>query len=470
VRQRTSRGTTTFEFQTPWLHEARSPGGRPIALSDLGNSERLVLAHAPDLRHVQALKKWFAYDGSRFVADATGEVKRRAKSTARNILLEASVMDDDKQRNQVIAHQIRSESERSIRAAMSLAESDERIALRLGDFDRDPLLLNVLNGTLDLRNCQLRPHSRDDLITKIAPVKFDPDATAPTWDQFLSEIMEGDHDRIKFLRRWAGYSLTGDTSEHKLLLAHGKGANGKSTFFEILRHIYGDYALQADFSTFLATKGGGVRNDIARLVGARMVCAIESDAGRRMSETVVKHLTGGDTVAARFLYLEHFEFVPTFKLWLATNHRPTIVGTDEAIWRRIALVPFNFFVPPEKRDRELKQKLISEAPGILNWALAGLRDWQAQGLAQPEAVTFATSDYRQHEDTLQHFIDANLIAEPDAEVRASDMYAAYRQWAEEQGEYVMKERDFSDALVSKNFTKRRGNQGMFWKNVKLVAV
>lgn len=469
MRQRTGRDTT-FEFETSWVHEGRSPGGRPIALSDLGNSERLVLAHAPDLRYVQAQKKWFAWDGSRFVADTTGEVKRRTKLTVRNILLEAAVMDDEKQRNQVTAHQIRSESERSIRAAMSLAESDDKIAVRLEDFDRDPLLLNVLNGTLDLRTCKLRSHSRADLITKIAPVEFDPEAKAPTWNQFLSEIMEGDQDRIKFIPRWAGYSLTGNTSEHKLLLAHGKGANGKSTLFEILRHTYGDYALQADFSTFLATKGSGIRNDIARLAGARTVCAIESDAGRRMSETVVKHLTGGDTVAARYLYSEHFEFVPTFKLWLATNHRPQITGTDEAIWRRIALVPFNFFVPPEERDRELKEKLIGEAQGILNWALGGLRDWQAQGLAEPDAVTFATSDYRQHEDTLQHFIDAKLIADPNSEVGASDLYSAYRIWAEAQGEYVMKERDFSDALVSKNFTKRRDKRGMFWKNVKMVAV
>jgi putative DNA primase/helicase len=356
-------------FDTPWAHEARSPGGRPIALSDLGNSERFVIGNAADVRHIQTTKQWLVWDGRRFRVDDAGEVKRRTKLTMRSILLEAAVMDSEKHRNELIAHQIRSESERAIRAAISLAESDPKIAKRLADFDADPMLLNLLNGTLDLRSCELRPHSRDDLITKLAQVEFNPDAKAPTWERFLNEIMEGDRDRIGFLQRWSGYSATGNTSEHKLLLAYGLGANGKSTFTETLRQAYGDYALQADFSTFLESKGNGIRNDIARLAGARLVCAIESDAGKRMGETVVKHLTGGDTVAARYLYSEHFEFRPTFKLWLATNHRPKIIGTDEAIWRRIALVPFEVVIPPEKRDRALLEKLEAEAPGILNWAL-----------------------------------------------------------------------------------------------------
>lgn len=465
----TEMRTPPIEFEIPWLHE-QSPGPRPMALSDLGNSERFALGHSLDVRYVQQSHRWLVWDERRWAQDSVGTVKRFAKTTARNILLEAAVQDSDKHRNELIAHQIRSESERGLRAMLSVAESDEKIAARLEDFDRDPMLFNVQNGTLNLRTCELRPHLRDDLITKLAPVVFDPGAKAPTWDRFLDEIMDGDDDRIRFLQRATGYSLTGDVTEHTLFLLHGIGANGKSTFLETLRSLFGDYATQSDFGTFLVTKGNAIRNDIARLAGARLVCAVESDAGKRMAETVVKHITGGDTVAARYLYSEHFEFKPQFKLWLATNHRPRIVGTDEAVWRRVRLVPFTVTIPPEKRDRELQDKLRLEASGIFNWSLAGLRDWRANGLSEPPAVRDAVNEYRQHEDVIGHFIDAKLVADVDAEVSASDLYAVYQGWARNQGEYVMNERDFSDALISKKLEKGRNKRGRFWKNIKIVAV
>ena len=236
----------------------------------------------------------------------------------RAMLLEATLQDNDEQRKQLIAHQIRSESERSIRAAMSLAESDDKIAVRLEDFDRDPMLLNLLNGTLDLRMGELRPHSRDDLLTKLAPVEFKPNATCPQWDRFLVEILP-DPEVRSFVRRAAGYSLTGDATEECIFLLYGAGANGKSKFLEVQRFVLGDYALAASAETFLATKGhGSVRNDLARLRGARFVTAVETEAGNRLAESLLKACTGGDTIAARFLYAEHFEFVPAFKLWLAT--------------------------------------------------------------------------------------------------------------------------------------------------------
>jgi len=456
-----------IEFSTPWTHEARSSGGPPIALTDLGNSERLVLAHGNDLRFLAGTRQWFAFDGRRFAPDETAEVKRRAKAAMRAILLEASVQDDDVQRRQLIAHQIRSESDRSIRAAISLAESDEKIASRARDFDSDPFVLNVLNGTIDLRTRLLRRHLREDLITKLAPVEFDAKAPAPTWESFLREIMDGDAEKISFLRRAVGYSLTGDVSEHVFFLLHGTGANGKSTFLETLRFVFGDYAAQTEFSTFLATKNGGVRNDIARLRGARIVTAVESDAGRRLAENVLKSLTGGDVVAARFLYSEYFEFRPAFKLWLATNNRPRIVGQDEAIWRRVRLVPFSVTVPEERRDPELLDKLKLEASGILNWALAGLADWRARGLAAPSTITHAGADYRQREDAFGRFLEECLIADRDSETRASDLYKVYREWTDSNGELPAREKDFSESLVQRGFTKHRKSAGYVWKAIQI---
>jgi len=454
-------------FTTPWLHDGLTPGGRPMGLTDLGNAERFAIAHGDDLRFVHPLRQWLYWNGLRFARDDSGEVRRRTKQTMRNILLEAASQDNEEQRKQLIAHQIRSESEHGIRAAMALAESDERIAALAEQFDADPMLLNLSSGTLDLRTCKLHQHRREEMLTKLAPIAFDPNATAPTWGKFISEIMAGDEDTIQFLRRAIGYSLTGDVGEHCFFLLHGVGANGKTTLLEVLRNLLGDYAMQADFSTFLATKGGGIRNDIARLRGARLVTAVESDAGRRLAENILKHLTGGDTVAARFLYSEHFEFVPTFKVWLATNNRPRIIGTDEAIWRRVRLLPFTVTIPPEARDPKLAEKLKGERSGILNWALAGHAEWRERGLTAPKVIVDAGAEYREAEDALGRFLDDCVTADPKAETRTSEIYKYYRQWAESGGEFPLREKDFAEAMEQRGFRKVHTKTGNFWRSLHL---
>jgi putative DNA primase/helicase len=464
-----------IEFTTPWAHEIAAPGGRPMPLTDLGNSERFVIAHGKNVRHCQATRRWYFWDGTRWAEDTTGDVKRRAKSVMRNILLEAAVQDSEEQRKQVIAHQIRSESDRAIRASIALAESDENVAVRLSDFDCDPMLFNVTNGTLDLRTGELRPHRRNDLLTKLAAVNFDPLVPCPRWDRFLGEIMAGDGDLVAFLRRGIGYSLTGHTNEHSLFLPYGVGANGKTTFLEVVRFVLGDYAAQADFGSFMIAKGQTIWNDLARLRGARFVTAAESESGKRMAETVVKALTGGDTVTVRFLYSEHFEYRPEFKLWLATNHRPKIIGTDEGIWRRIRLVPFAVSIPKERQDRNLSEELKQEASGILNWALAGLRQWQAGGLREPGVVNAANIEYRASQDLLAHFLEAKCTVAPGAEARAGELYRAYRDWSEATGESQINEREFSNALVERGFTKTKIGQrvgkpsGSYWRGVGISS-
>jgi putative DNA primase/helicase len=467
----------TIQFTTPWPHGASDiPGNMPqTSPTDLGNAKRLVIAAGDDIRFCHSIRKWFTWDSKRWVKDQTGEIFRLAKNSVRAILTEAAIVGDDKQCRALVAHEQKSEAQPRIKAMVALAESEAGIPVQLDELDRDGMLFNVLNGTLDLQTGKLREHRRGDLITKIAPVEFNPEAACPAWEKFLDEIFSNDPCMTLFVQRAIGYSITANVSEHVLLLLYGIGANGKTTFLEVLRYVSGDYSQAADFGSFLISKGQTIRNDLAKLQGARFVTATESETGKRMAESVVKQLTGGDTVTARFLYGEHFEFKAQFKLWLATNHKPKIIGTDEAIWRRIRLVPFTITIPKEKRDRELVEKLKLEASGILNWALAGLRDWQARGLDEPESVNAATSEYRQSQDVLTHFLEAKCEMVPDAEERASALYAVYREWTEATGEFRLSERDFSSALGDRGFVKRRVGartekpSGIYWKGI-CVAV
>jgi putative DNA primase/helicase len=320
------------------------------------------------------------------------------KDTVRAMFATAGQMDDAKQRQALASHALKSESARAIHSALDLAQSEAKIVVHTDSLDTDPLLLNVNTGTIDLRTGHQHPHDRGDLITKLAPIDYDPHAKAPAWQAFLDRVLEGDQALAELLRRAVGYSLTGTTGEQVLFILHGAGANGKSTFLEILRALHGDYGQQAP-PELLVDRRNIIPNDVARLPGVRCLAAAESGEGGRLNESLVKSLTGGDTVAARFMRGEWFEFTPQFTPWLATNHKPTIRGTDEGIWRRIRLIPFNVTIPPDQRDPDLPAKLRAELPGILNWALEGCLAWQADGLTNPAAVEEATAEYRAEQDT-----------------------------------------------------------------------
>ena len=340
-----------------------------LSLTDLGNAKRFASEHGRDVRYCHRWKKWLIWDGRRWVKDDTGTIQERAKETAIAILSEAAKELHDEKRKKLLAWQKQSEFEHRIRALITLAQSEDGLPVRVEELDCDPMLLNLQNGTINLTTAEFREHRREDLITKVAPISYDPNATCPQWLLFLDRIMNGNNELISFLQRAVGYSLTGDTSEHALFLFYGTGANGKTTFLEVLRHALGDYVMSADFSSFIVSRGASVRNDLARLAGARLVTAVESEANRRLAEEVIKQITGGDTITARYLYSEHFEFRPQFKLFLATNHKPRIRGTDVAIWRRIHLVPFTVTISNEEQDKALPAKLRGEAPGILQLGL-----------------------------------------------------------------------------------------------------
>lgn len=425
--------------------------------TDLGNAARLVRLHGDDLRYARGLG-WMVYEGGRWSRDTTGGAMRAAKATVRGMYQEASEIADDRDRAAFAKWALQSESAGRLAAMLTLAESERAVACSTDDFDADPYLLNCTNGTLDLRSGELHPHDRADLITKQAPVAYDPEAQCPSWRAFLARIFEPVPDVISFLQRAIGYALTGDTSEQVMFLLYGTGANGKSTLLQTLAAVLGDYAQATPAATLMVRdRNNNATNDLARMAGARLVTAIESDEGKRLAEGLIKQMTGGDKIVARYLHQEFFEFTPQFKLFLATNHKPIIRGTDYAIWRRIHLVPFLVTIPEEERDPYMAQRLGAEAPGILAWAVEGYQQIRLSRLEPPPSVTGATSDYRAEMDLIAAFLEECCAVERTMMVAAGALYAAYKAWAEESGERPITQRTFSLRLQERgHHTERRG--------------
>ena len=440
--------------------------GAGFNMTDAGNMEIFAKANAADTRYVWIWQVWVIFDGVRWQEDKRGTIYQKAIATLRNLADQAKQLLPPKNAGYVIEHALGSESLSGLKNMLALAKSHPVLAAVPEMFDANPWLLNLPNGTMDLRQMLFRPHAREDMLTKVAGVAYDPTATCPQWLAFLVTIMAGNQALIGFLQRFVGYTLVGEVSEQSLILLYGTGANGKSVFLEILRYVFGEYAMQADFTTFTATKGQNVRNDIARLVGARFVTAVESEYGQPLAEAVIKQVTGGEPIVARFLFKEFFQFYPQFTLWLASNHKPIIKGGDHGIWRRIKLVPFAVTIPPEKQDQDLPSKLKAEGPGILNWMIQGCREWQRQGLNPPLEVMTAVSEYRSEMDLLAEFLDEKCILGPGEKVKAKDLYKAYREFCEAEGEFVLGKKRFADLLLQRGFRKAKIGD-MIWSGLGL---
>jgi P4 family phage/plasmid primase-like protien len=444
-------------------------GPADFHFTDLGNAKRLVHRHGNNLRYVYEWKSWLCWDGKRWRIDNGKAIERFAKETVLAIYAEAAAEPDDGRRGELIKHAKASEKRERITAMIALAQSEDSTPVEISELDADHSLLNCANGTVDLRTGELLSHQRGNFITKLSPVSYDPLAECPLWLSFLQQILGGNESLIAFLKRALGYTATGDASEQVLFMLHGLGANGKSTFLETVRHILGDYARAAEFSTFLQKDHDPIRNDLARLVGVRFASAIEADAGRRLSESVIKQVTGGEPIPARFLFKEFFEFVPVFKLWLACNHRPVVVGTDEAIWRRIHLIPFTVTIPAADRDQKLPIKLRKEAAGILNWLLRGELEWQRSGLQPPEEVQAATNAYREESDILGGFIRECCVLKANAIVPASEFYTAYQSYCDSAGEVPVTQKTFGMRLTERGIERRKtGHENRWhWRGIKL---
>lgn len=407
-------------------------------LTDLGNARRLVAAHGHRFRYVPQWKTWLYWDGRRWATDITGEIHRAAKATAESILTEAFAQPDSDVRKRYLSWALRSESDARLRAMVSQATTEPGIPVQPHELDADHMLLNVNNGTIDLTDGRLLEHEPAQLITKLAPVDYDPDAHSDLWDKFLHGACDGDQDLIDFLQQAVGYSLTGSCAEEVLFFIHGPAAAGKSTFNDAIESTLGDYARRADFETFLARKetGSSARGDIARLAGARFVNSVEVDDGKRLAEGLIKTLTGGDVITARFLFRDEFEFRPAFKLWLVANHAPKVRHGDEAMWRRILRIPFEHVIPSGQRDPAIKATLRdpqSGGPAVLAWAVAGCLAWQRSGLIVPDVIARATEAYRTGMDPLGDFLLDHCARDPEGWVSFELLRETYERWARDNG-------------------------------------
>ncbi len=439
--------------------------------TDIGNAARFVEQHGQSVRYSFTSACWYVWDGRRWGRDASGRVVELAKRTALRIFDEARDAESEGRREELAKHAIRSQKRERLAAMIDLARPD--VAVTSGQLDASPWLFNCLNGTVDLQTGELRPHDPADLITRLAPVEYDPDARHPAWERLLNDATGGNAEVLAFLRRAVGYSLTGDVSEEVLFFIHGPGAAGKSTFLEAIKATMGEYSLTADFDTFLERNGAnGPRNDIARLDGARFVTSVEVSDGRHLAQGLVKMLTGGDRISARLLYREAVEFTPSFKLWLAANHAPRVDDRDDALWRRIIRIPFDRAVPKEKRDPSIKATLTSDPAAraaVLAWAVAGCLEWQALRLQVPVVLEQATEEYRADQDPLREFFSQACVFGAGYQATAAELRRAYLRYAHNVGlRNLLSPKAFAERLKDRGCVNGHERRGAVWTGIGLL--
>jgi putative DNA primase/helicase len=445
--------------------------------TDAGNEECFVRLHGRDYLYNWTAKQWLHWSGVFWRPDTTGTADRHMLEVAEMRLKAAFSMpdstDEEKAKKEAIekaSRLLRNVTKRH--AALESAQSNRSFARETTDFDTKHDLFCCGNGIIDLRSGKFRSGHRSDLITKNTPVIWDPEARCDRWFEFLEEVFPERPEMWSFLQRAVGYSLTGLTSEEMFFLLWGTGRNGKGTFIGTLSALLGDYAHACEMSSLTAKKDDPVRNDLAAMCGARFVTAQESHERTRLDEALIKTLTGGDKISARFLFQEFFQFTPTWKLWLATNHKPEIRGTDLAIWSRPKLIPFT--VSFEGREnRGLKAELLSPKvlSGVLRWAVDGAVEYYRSGLAYPDEVLQATREYKAECDLLGRFLEDRCILLPTAECKARALYQAYQKWTEEIGESgAMTEKSFSLQLQSRGYKNKRRTDCKYWFGVNLTTV
>jgi putative DNA primase/helicase len=435
--------------------------------TDVGNAEMFSALYADRLRYDHKRGRWLIWkDGRWWVKDQTARAVAMAKQVARLRLTQGG--DNDKETKWAL----RSEARQRLEAMVELAKSETALADSGEGWDSDPWLLGVPNGVVDLRTGQLRGGKQSDKITLHSKIAFDPTAKAPRWERFINEIFDGNTELIEYVQRAVGYSITGDIGEQVVFLAFGSGANGKSTFVEMIRNVLGEQAYNLPFSAFELHNRSSIPNDIAALEGRRFTTAIETSESSRLNEARIKALTGSDPITARYLYGEFFTFVPTAKFWLVFNHFPQVMDDSEGFWRRVRVIPFERQFSKDNRDNKLLEKLKAEASGILNWAIEGARKWKEQGLDTPAIVTQLSEQYRQESDVLAEFIEDCCELDPDASTTSGALWHEYLRWKQKQGdEDVIDRTTFGRKLQARGCKKMRVGQERTrgWRGIRLKS-
>lgn len=444
--------------------------------TDLGNARRMSDLYGDELRYVPQTKQWLKKQESG-VWQRVDElhVLLLARQLLPVIYEELSRLSPGN-RLEMFDHAKYTESNTGLKYAVELFRSEPGIAVSASDLDQGEWMLPVRNGLIDLRTGSFAPMDPSLHITYTAAVDYDPNATCPLWEAFVLEIMNRNVELVEYVRRAIGYTLTTLTSEHALFFAYGSGANGKSTFLNVLRALFGDLGAQANGDMLLDKNGGAAMSanaassEVARLAGKRLVAMSEVEEGRHFSEKTVKWYTGGEDITARLLYGNAFEFKPRFKLWLAGNYKPTIKGNDHGIWRRMKLIPFTVTIPPEKRDPDLERKLREELPGILNWALVGCKQWRENGnkLNEPKAITNEVSEYRGEMDVVESWLSEFTRNDPDGEIHFGDTYKFFKAWSESQYNFSYSGKRFGMILADKGY-KPASKPHRVYKGLRLVV-
>lgn len=421
----------------------------PPAYSDDSNAEAFSAKHADEARYVAKWDQWMLWRGERWSEEPYPAIMQRARTVLRNI--STLVTENDTIKRRLASAQGASNLER-------LARGDPRHVATPEQWDAHAWLLNTPTGTVDLHTGKLRGHNREEYHSKSTAVG--PGGDCPLWLKFLERVTGGDVELQGFLQRIIGYSLTASTSEQALFFLWGTGKNGKSVFLNTVSRILGDYAKTAPMSTFTASGSEQHPTDLAGLRGARLVTAIETEDGRQWAESKLKALTGGDPITARLMRQDYWTYTPTFKLLIAGNHKPTIRSVDEAMRRRINLIPFTVWIPEEERDKNLEEKLRDESTGILQWAIDGCIEWQRQGLNPPKVVMDATKEYFDAEDVVARWIEDRCECNRRYETSSSALFKDYKEWCESTGERVRSQKKLSQALTDRGFAivhSRSGN-------------
>lgn len=437
-------------------------------LTDVGNAERFVAMFKDEVKYCSVYKKWFIWNGKYWQQD-DGTIIEYAIHCIRSIYSYADMLPDGDQRKALLSHAMKSENGNKIKILITLASGKKELQITPDEWDANPWLLNCQNGTINLQTGKLQPFCKKDYLTRICSTEYDENCPTPLWNQLVETIMSGKQNMMDYLHRAVGYSLTGETNEQAMFIFHGTGSNGKSTFLNIISDILNTYAQSTSSETFLQKKNENVNNDIARLKGARYVTAIEMEENKRLAESLIKSVTGGDKVVTRFLYGEFFEYVPQFKVFLAVNHKPIIRDTTNSIWRRIKIVGFENCFTEANRDKNFAKKILArEKPGILAWAVKGCMEWQQEGLNDPPEVRRAVGDYRDEMDSFKNFFDECIVETETGKVSNKMLRSVYEEWCKENGEYALSQRPFSQKLLEKGFTKKRNSAGVYeWLGFKI---
>lgn len=415
--------------------------------SDDGLALAFTRRYGADWRYCAAWGQWLSWTGMRWNPDRRLVVMYHARGVCRAA---SHLADRPVQRVSLT-------SATTVAATERLARYDPAHSSGAETWDADPWLLNTTGGILDLRSGRSNEHDREAYMTKLATAA--PRGICPNWERFLDDVTGGDKELIEYLQRVVGYCLTGVTREHALFFLYGTGANGKSVFVNVVTTLLGDYATNAPMDTFMEARNERHPTDLAGLRGARFVAAVETEEGRRWNEAKLKTITGGDKITARFMRQDFFEYMPQFKLVIAGNHKPAIRNVDEAMKRRLHLIPFTVTVPPERRDSRLTEKLLAERDGIMGWALRGCMEWQRSGLQPPRIVLDATDDYFEGEDAHGQWMSVAGALDPNAFALTCDLYAHWRDWAEENGEYIGSVKRFAAAMAARGLLPRRTPAG-----------